>query len=145
MAKFNSSEVVEALDYDLTAHAGPKGTVPEPSEAAIAKLFTRIRSEVAKEIESFGVTLEEEVQTPERLLELMSSFDEQKVLTAANVMTDIFGELCAGSPTKEQLKELPFRVRNAFFTWLMEELSPPGSSGGTTPSLRVVRAAPDGT
>jgi hypothetical protein len=144
MAKFNSGEVIEALDYDLTAHAGPLGTVPEPTDAAIIRLYKRVREEVTKEIEAFGVTLQEDVQSPEALLELMGSFDEEKVLKASEIMIDIFAELCAGSPTKPQLVALPFRVRNAFFAWLMGELNPPGSSAGTMPSLRVVPGASDG-
>lgn len=144
MAKFNSGEVIEALDFDLTTHGGPAGTVPEPSDAAIARLFRRVQEEVAREVEKFGVDLEEKATTPEALIEMMGAIDEEDILNTATLMTNIFAELCAGMPTEDQLAALPFRVRNAFFGWLMGELNPPDSSAGTTPFLRVVPGASDG-
>lgn len=52
------------------------------------------------------------------------------------------GEWSGGSPTREQMAALPYRIQRAFFGWLTGEISgPEGRPAATKPSLEVVRSA----
>lgn len=124
---FSYEDALDPLDYDFTGcpradgAAGPctgKGRVPEPSEEVL---------------ERFSVALEENEERLLPLKEAIEAKDQDGIHAAAEALKATRAEasesfkaavadLCAGSPSRAQLDELPPRVFNAFAAWLTKEL-----------------------
>ncbi len=155
MAAFDAGAVVEALDYDLSAVGGPRGTVPEPTDKQVRD-WTRAMQQQALDAQ---LDLDVEKASVREIAEVIMSRDAEAL--AAHAL-EAFAALCGGrkvvhrgadgepqqvewvggSPTYAQLAALPFRVQRAFFGWLTGELTrPEAPAGGTKPSLEVVRSA----
>lgn len=120
MAGFVAHEAVEPLDYDFTHFMdGPeaKGTVPEPSQQAMAAYRKAVLAVVQeyKDVQDIdpneldGEALE---KMTERAEELESRMDQ---LTA---------RLCKNTPSVEILAKLPWRHKLLFSRWLQEQFDP---------------------
>ncbi len=121
-----SAASLEKLDYDFTSFdrndGGGKcrgrGIVPEPSDAAI-KRFGEAMKDIFKDLGDVQLNDEGGVILTDELLD-MAETDEQTALLRLAV-----SELCGGSPSAEDLEQLPPRVYNAFSKWISAELFDP--------------------
>lgn len=124
------------LRYDFKAYGGVQGIIPDPSDTKIEE-FMRGMRDAAQEFSTEEVDVDN--LTAEELQELMADDSNLRIKDAQDTMMGLLGELCDGSPSKEQLLALPLRVRMRFTRWLQEKLLDPESdAAGTTPS-RVTR------
>lgn len=136
MAGFDASSV-EEIDYDFTnivkdedrgeGYCSGKGVVPEPSTKRLQQ-FQRSLLEYTKE------RMSEDSENGDR--------DIQKELIAAleaiereeeerETMAEILAALTKGSPSKEQIDDLPPRYFTRFFQYVYEGVSPEASSAVT--------------
>lgn len=123
------------LRYDFKAYGGVQGMIPDPSDEMIEQYLRGMR-DAAKE---FSAAENTEDLSAEQLQELLEDDQNMRLAEAQQVIAGLTAELCGGSPTKEQLLALPFRVRQAFLSWLQGKLvNPESNAAGSTPS-RVAR------
>ena len=112
------AQAVEALHYDFRPLVPDAvGTIPEPSFDARDKFLVRLDEATEGEggIESKLANLQ-----VEDLRRLESEYREA------------IAELGQGSPTKEQVEQLPPRHLLSFLGWLVGQLSDPTSSQAAT-------------
>ncbi len=112
-SKFTVAQALEPLDWDFTAcqPATPaevpwRGTVPEPSQAAIRAFQEALRA--------VSPTAD-----PSRVGELAEGD------SALDTLKDAIVTLAGGSPSKAILDAVPFRGFMAFAGWLTERLLNP--------------------
>lgn len=122
MAKFSAS-VVERLDYDFTdfekdgggGRCSGKGTIPEPSQKDLDEYLATVQALVPNgDVEALareGDAASTEVM--DKLLEAVAGF-------------------CKNTPSKEELDELPPRIKMYFVGWISKEFSNPEVSGAAT-------------
>lgn len=115
MPGFNASKAVEKLDWDFTEFAGPdaKGTIPEPSEGALTTFQERLKALYGEDFDPTDA---------QALRERFKDVDEGEILTE---LLDAVAELCSETPTAEQIRALPPRVRTAFMGWLLGSITDP--------------------
>jgi hypothetical protein len=150
--KFDAGKAVEALEWDFStvpvsdeqAKAilkDAKGIVPEPTQDALERFQEHLRSTVVDNNLEDMVSLGDDAP-PEQVIAAMSSLPEgalQKVMQGTN---DAIKELCAGSPSAEQIDALPARVRLAFVGWLTQSLvGPTRPTSASEPSLATANGA----
>lgn len=144
---FDASKVIEPLDWNFEKYDAGSGTVPEPSEKDVEKLFRDIAAATSKLTERFG----EDVSVDDLLVQLSDLPEGESLGFAAMIeaLTKAFAGLCKGQPSKAQLNRLPMRVKLAFFAWLTRELRPeapnsaspnPGPASGV-PDLSAFRSS----
>ncbi len=124
MAKFDSGAAVERLEYDFSAHGGPVGVVPEPSEKQVDEALAKLRDVAAKA----GGDLPADA-SPAQVAEALGNFSLEE---QAGPMTEAVAGLCSGSPSYDELMALPMRVRAVFRDWLLGELTDPTESRPAT-------------
>lgn len=156
MAKFDAGAAVEPMEFDFTAYGGSKGVIPEPGTGAVNQ-FTKRTKAMLKEVKNMqGLAAEAEKMedlTDEEMAEQMGKIDEVEeganrlqeatitnlaLLCGAKESKDDEGNtvIVGGSPGVEELRLLPFRVLQAFSTWLMGEIRPKRTAPATGPSPR---------
>lgn len=134
MPKFDAGKAVEAVEWDFTAYGGGEGTTPEPSRGQIQKfnstqraLTKRIRPIIrkaeslekkAKEGTISGEELDAEVDA------LETEVTEKEMEQYEQEFTEALAELCSGSPSVDDMEELPFRVKQAWAEFVLEQFSP---------------------
>lgn len=143
MAKFVPSQHVERLEYDFTEYGGGEGVITEPSTGKVNGFFKDMKS-MMKEVSALSQVakdLEVEDMSDEQMIEKMSKVDEAEaqgsefqrrsieniaVLCGAERVEQEDGSfvVVGGSPNMEDLEKLPYRVLQAFSTWLMGEIRP---------------------
>lgn len=138
MAKFDAGLAVEALEFDFTAYGGGAGVIPEPSSGAV-KAYFRSAKGLAKDLRKFKGIADQmgdiENLSEEEITDRMSLIEEAE--EGADELQDkqrhMLADLCGGAITVDDLDRLPFRVFQAFNSWLLGEISPkrttPGSKG----------------
>jgi len=147
MPTFDASTVVEALDWDFhAAGVKAKGTIPEPSDAAIGKFLDDVKTLYTKAQGSgLAIEIDRAELTPSQMLDALSSVTGEAYVTFMADLAEIFAELCSGKPTKANLLALPMRVRVKFYAWVQEEVvSPEAGTGAGTVALRSVPPAAAG-
>jgi hypothetical protein len=114
MSGFTAESLPAALDFDFTGipqqdGSGPctgKGTMPEPSEKSLQSFFDSVNAlrsletAPAEEIEARAAGLLDEVR--------------ENIVAVGN-----------GTPTLEELRQLPPRAFRAFYRWLLQEFTDP--------------------
>ena len=128
---FDAGKAVEALEYDFTtcivdgAPCAGKGTIPEFTDKQLRE-FGKRSAEAAERLGG------KPGGKPEDLSDAINS---GALDAAIDEMTNMVAEFCQQSPSAEELHQLPFRVRQAFYAWLFGELfDPKASPSGTKPS-----------
>jgi hypothetical protein len=124
---FVAHEAIEPLDYDFTHFMdGPeaKGTVPEPSQQAMAGYRKAVLGVIreykdVQDVEPDKLDNDELDRITERAEELEKRMDE---LTA---------RLCKNTPSVETLGKLPWRHKVMFSKWLQEQFNPGKLTGVT--------------
>jgi len=145
MPKFDATEVVEALEWDFTA-AGvkAKGTIPEPSDAAIGAFLDGIKKLYSSAQEGGLVPDLSGDLDPAQLMSALAALTGEAYVKFQADLAGLFAELCGNTPTKDQLLALPLRVRVPFFGWVQREVvSPeaePGAGTAVVKSLASARA-----
>ena len=143
MPKFDAGAVVEALDWDFNA-AGvkAKGTIPEPSDAAIGAFLDAVKNLYTK-AQGSGLAVDVGGDlTPAQMLDALSSVTGDAYVEFMASLAEIFAALCSDKPTKANLLALPMRVRIKFYAWVQEEVvSPEAGTGAGTVALRTVPPA----
>ena len=121
MSGFVAQESVASLDYDFTKFVkGAKGTIKEPSQAAVKKYLGVIAG-----LMPTG-KIEELVLVAESGVDIDSTFK------------DAIAEVCSNKPTRAALDELPHRVLVTFAAWLYGSLTNPTPTAGTKTSPAVL-------
>ena len=139
MGGFKAQGAVSSLDFDFEPYVeGAKGTIAEPSQDALDRyrdanesamaqsgLSLNQIAEVVKLASGDTEPSEDEMvrvlgHMPDDLEAVMAKAREAQ---AAQFETAI--EVCGGTPSEEQIKALPGRVREAFVGWLTGELLRP--------------------
>lgn len=149
---FDAGKAVIALDYDFSTVKvadesaaeilkEAKGTIPEPSQDALEAFQERLRSRIVdgglEEIAALG----DDPSTAD-VVSAISGLPEGALGEMMNDTLDAVADLCAGSPTREQINVLPARIRLAFIGWLTESLvGPTQPTPATTPSLATANGA----
>lgn len=152
MAKFDAGASVEALDYDFSTIKvadeqsaailkDAKGTVPEPTQDALERFQEQLRETVIGNGLEDIVGLGEDAP-PEQVISAMSTLDEGALHRVMQGTNDAIKQLCAGSPSPEQIDALPARVRLAFVGWLTQSLvGPTRPTSVSGPSLATANGA----
>lgn len=142
MAGFKAESVVEALDYDFNPYVQVSGTIPEPTDRQIADFLGDMKN-VFKEVEKDlpqGIDLDDMGS----IMAAMDDLDTEVTIKITGQMCVLYAKLCSGTPSEQQIKDLPPRIRQIFFNWLQQEVMAPeavtgGGQQAATP-LRSVRA-----
>lgn len=149
---FDAGTIVEPLNWTfvkVTKDEADQGTIAEPSDKAIKKLFRELAKLNTELVTNLG--LDPKVATVPQVLQALGDIpddatEELSLDTHLRKLTELFAELCSGSPSVEQLEKLPLRIRIPFFNWLREELRPnvfgnvtpnPGQANGRPPALTL--------
>jgi hypothetical protein len=124
---FVAHEAIEPLDYDFTHFmdgSEAKGTVPEPSQQAMAGYRKAVLAVVrdykdVQDVDPDTLSNDELDRITDRAEELEKRMDE---LTA---------RLCKNTPSVETLSKLPWRHKVMFSKWLQEQFNPGKLTGVT--------------
>ena len=146
MAKFVPSEHVERLEYDFTEYGGSTGVIPEPSTGRVNGFFRDMKSMMREvsALQSLVKDLDVEEMSEEDMVAKMSQVEEAEavgsefqqrsmenlaILCGATRNDD--GTIEGGTPGVAEFELLPYRVLQAFSTWLMGEIRPKKETPGT--------------
>lgn len=144
MGKFKPSEHVDRLEYDFTDYGGKEGVIPEPSTGRVNTFFASMKA-MMKDVQALQATAKDleadidiEDMTDEAMIEKMSKVDEAEtgavefqqrsienlaILCGGN-RNEETGVVEGGSPDMDEFAKLPYRVLQAFSSWLMGEIRP---------------------
>lgn len=135
---FDADSEVIPLDYNFATLAkrypgrypvleGVEGTVPEPSDEAV-QAFQQALARATRELLPRDIDEDD----PKAVAKAMRSMPEDTWAKVDVKIIDALAELTAGSPTREQIAALPFRLRRKFITWVQKELMDPEGSNAAT-------------
>lgn len=116
---FQADKVVDPLDFDFSAFGGPVGTIPEPTDQQIFQL----QEDLSAGLVAVGVPADQ-LDDMEAIAKATATLDRESQQTFLEAQTEALARLCGGEPTLEQIQALPFRIRAAFFGWLIGEFRP---------------------
>jgi hypothetical protein len=148
---FDAGKSVTTLDYDLTTAnvadeeareilKDAKGTIPEPSQAALDRFTSHVR-DIATDPDLAALVALGEDPDPAAVIDAVGQMPEEKLNQVTEGMLDVIIDVCQGSPTEEQIRALPPRVRNAFVGWVSGELvGPTGPTSGSSRSPAAMSA-----
>lgn len=141
MPKFDANSIGGALEFDFSTWNGPKGIVPEPPRSAVNKML-KGTSKAFRELGIGDNAEDEKDMTPQEIADTMEKVEDDETFEKLNeALLEHLAELCAGSPSREQLEALPYRPFMGFFGYLMGNLTnPEGSSTGTNSSPKRLRS-----
>lgn len=139
MSGFKASQAVSKMSYDFTGIevadedtaallAKAKGVTPEPSPA-------QVRHFHATQRELLNLSPD---TTQEEVVRAMAAKTEDQLLDMDEDIMDMMAEVTSGKPSRDLLAALPFRVREAYYGYLMGELANFLATSGTTRNLRAV-------
>lgn len=131
MSKFDAGAVVEPMTYDFTAFGGKSGTIPEPSSGQVDTFMADVRAMIEPIKDLFGKDTTDLAEDAD-LAEKVSALPDDLVAGMSDQMTEAVAKFCSGSPSKEEIEALPYRVQTAFMAWLMSELRPEGKTAAST-------------
>lgn len=132
MAGFQAEGVVDPLDYDFRTKANPKaahGTIPEPTDQQIADFLTGMKT-IVKEFEN-DIPKDVDLNDPGSMMSALDDLDPEINVKLVGKMCVVYSALCSGTPTEQQIHDLPPRIRQVFFAWLQGEvMAPEAATGG---------------
>jgi len=119
---FDAGNAVEPLDFDFSAFVEDcKGTIPEPSQGALERFFDATR-EIGTQA---GVAALEQASSASEVAGALATASEDVLDALTDKLVVAVADLCSGTPSLEQIQQLPFRVRQAFIDWLLGEITDP--------------------
>ncbi len=138
MPKFDAGALVEALDWDFTkAGVKAKGVTPEPSDQLIGDFLDGIKKLYAEARHLIAADLPDNA-TAEQMLDAMSDVSGADFVDMMARTAGLFADLCSGSPSQENLLDLPLRVRVGFYSYMQSEVVNPEARTGAG-NRQVVR------
>jgi hypothetical protein len=147
MPAFDAGTVVEALEFTFEPYVkGCKGVIKEPSDEQIATFMAGMRERIA-DARKLGM---EELKTdeagqvdPEQLVDALDALTPEQTVAQLRRMSELYGALCSGRPSADQISRLPLRRRAAFFAWFQKEAINPeaGPGAGTAQVIKLPAAA----
>ena len=123
MPGFVADGVVEALDYDFNPYVPASGTIPEPTDKQVAGFLSGIKA-IVSAMES-EVPSDIDPADTAAVLAAIDDLDPEKTIEQMSKMCKVYSDLCSGTPTEQQIADLPMRVRSIFFVWLQTEVMSP--------------------
>lgn len=114
---FKATEAVDELTYDFNPHVNQSGTIPEPTTAQVEDFRARIFN-----------TVKDSGIDPEELASGKVGLDSMDTLleTASGIEAELLGAVAdLTGIAQSTLNALPYRVRAAFFGWVMGEFFSP--------------------
>jgi hypothetical protein len=121
MPKFEAQGVVEALEWDFNPYVAARGIAPEPTDAQIAAFLTSLKG-ILKGVRD---SIPEGISDPAMIVAAMDDMDPEETIRQMASMCQVYADLCSGTPSAEQIGQLPMRVRTIFFAWLQGEVMSP--------------------
>jgi hypothetical protein len=135
---FDASTIVEELDYDFTKFGGKKGKIPEPSDEQIAALYAGM-DKLVKEVAGEHVKLPDNPSAEDLVIALNQLTLGESYRPMLDGMTQLYADVCSGTPSVAELNQLPPRIRGLFFQWVAKELRPELDAADSKPALRPLR------
>lgn len=142
MPTFDAGKYAEALDFDFRkAGVDAHGTIPEPTDTmigayleAVKKAFTGLAP--LRDIEAGKMS-------EAAMLQALEKVDADEFVRVMDELSQAAAALCGGTPTLEQIRRLPLRVRQHFFYYLQSEVANPEvePGDGTVLALAKPRSA----
>lgn len=140
---FDASTIVEPLDYDFTKFGGSKSVIPEPSQEKVIAMYAAMDT-LVKQIAGSFVQLPENPSATDLVESLNQLTMSESYGPMLDGMTAIYAELCSQSPSEEELKKLPPRIRALFFQWMAKQMRPELDAADSKTPLRPLRIAQGG-
>lgn len=126
MAGFIAKDALDPFPYDLAPYADAKGSVPEPSDELVRAFYAGLGNALEGALGKDrleGIDLTE----PDEVRKLMGQLTEDDLKAMQGQMLDLHAAVCDGSPSREELEALPYRLKQHFYGMLQAWLSPEGS------------------
>lgn len=120
MPGFVAQDAVEPLHFDLNPYVKVSGTIREPTDKEVQKFFAAV-TDAARSVANVSAGA-----SPEMVASLLTSIGMEQFEAIEEAMLAAVTDLCGGTPSRAQLEKLPHRQRQAFYGWLMGELTPKG-------------------
>jgi hypothetical protein len=126
---FDAGKVVEALDWSWRPYVDLSGTVPEPTDDEVREMNSRLRAATVK------VTGENfDPEDRKALTKAFSKLTDEQLKKMDEDNLAAIAIVTKNSPSLEQLKKCPPRVKGPFIRWLIQELNDPeGRATATKP------------
>jgi hypothetical protein len=125
MPTFKATEA-DPLDYDFAPYHDAKGTVPEPTDEQVARFYDRFARRLEAALGEDRLGDDFDVTDPMAVGALLTSLREEDNRKLYDHMLEIHAEVCGGSPSREAIEALPFRLRRMFYGAVQEWLRPEG-------------------
>jgi hypothetical protein len=123
---FKAQDAVKPLDFDFRPFVEAHGVIPEPTTERVEQFFKDLRTMAAEVRSLMGVA--EQVQEGEisdqDAADVVASMDDSTIQNMQDHLIDAVAGLCGGTPTREQIAALPYRVLATFNAWIGGELRP---------------------
>lgn len=133
MSQFSLS-ALEDLAFDFTGfprndgkgNCTGKGVIPEPTQAHLTAYAEGMKKLYDAESDPEKIAAQADKDLSPRARDAATKKRARQLLALTSA-------LCQGTPTTDELEELPPRVLTAFFKWVRKELSDPEVLSGDTP------------
>lgn len=143
MSSFDASSIVEPLDYNFEKYGGRKAVIPEPNEEQVITYYKEL-DELLKSLAGEFVKLPAH-PTAQDLVEALAQLTmSDSYSPMQGGMTRIVAKLCSNTPTEDEIRQLPPRMRALFFQWVAREMRPELNAADSKPVLRPIRIAQGG-
>jgi len=105
---FDAANAVPDLDYDFAPFApDAKGVIPEPSQTAFEKFQKAFNAVV-----------------PDGDVTKLNELSKEESDRRTDLYLTAIAKLCSNTPTKAQIKKLPYRHQVAFIGWIFNTFRP---------------------
>jgi hypothetical protein len=130
---FDAAEATPDLDWDFSKYGAGSGVTPEPSEVQINR-FTRQLQEVTQTPDRLkAATSTRTTSTRAKKYNLQAALDvirnvdggDDDAIALSHELSVVIAAVCSDSPTASQIDKLPFRVRMAYFGWVVGQFTDP--------------------
>ena len=130
MAKFTAADAGDPLEYDFRPHDDATGTVPEPTDDQVAEFYAALGRGLEDALGEERVA-EVDLTSPYGVASLLGSLTADEHRAMYDYLLTTHADVCSGSPSREQIAALPFRLRRAFYGAVQEWLRPESSRTAT--------------
>lgn len=126
---FDAGSAVPPLSYDFSAFGGkPKTTIPEPSTEQVASYWAEYVGMIsrAQGVGNEAAAKREDETDEERDERIKAQIIEGQHRSTATVSRrrEILAELCTRQPDVAELEALPYRLLDAFESYMMRSIRP---------------------
>jgi len=116
---FVLEDELDALNYDFRPYVDSHGVIPEPSSTQIKELQAAMRSALRPALENLAVDADTaDVKQLLTALAEPTKDDIRKAEKAEKAIVQAIADCCSGTPSVEDLTDLPWRAQQMFIGWL---------------------------